>query len=337
MQSSSRWYLHPVFIFACSILSLATALVLTIYWYMDITAALEVIIKKFHIDPGQIFPSRTGMTILVLTLLVTVVLAGILLAFIYYQRTLRLFILQHNFIYNFTHELKTPVTSLKIYLETFLRHSLKQEDIRKYSKYMLNDVDRLINNINTILNLARLESRSYGADLTREDLVSLVEKFCDKHGTLFHQCRITIHHPGREYVYPVNILLFETLLMNILSNAVKYNDSGEPSVVIEFRPYKQKLCIDFSDNGIGIEKNETKKIFRKFYQAGNVDGSDVKGSGLGLYLVFSIARIHGWKVLAKSGGRGKGAVFTLFLPREETGDIQGGNLWKIMLKKSVSW
>ncbi|SLM27533.1 Two-component sensor histidine kinase [Desulfamplus magnetovallimortis] len=336
MQNTSRWYLHPVFIFACSIISLATALVLTIYWYMEITAALEVIIKKFHIDPGQIFPSRTGMTILVLTLLVTVVLAGILLAFIYYQRTVRLFTLQHNFIYNFTHELKTPVTSLKIYLETFLRHPLEPEDIRKYSKYMLSDVGRLIDNINSILNLARIESRSYGAELTREDLVDLVENFCKSHGSLFHQCRITVHDPGKAYIYPVNILLFEMLLMNILSNAVKYNESKHPRVDISFRPCRQRICIDFSDNGIGIEKSEIKKIFRKFYQAGNVNGVDVKGSGLGLYLVFSIARIHGWKVTATSEGSGKGSVFTLFLPREETGDIHGKNLWK-MVKKSVSW
>lgn len=336
MLNSSKWYLHPVLIFACSIISLATALVLTIYWYMDITAALEVVIKKFHIDPGQIFPTRTGMTILVLTLLVTVVLAGILLAFIYYQRTIRLFTLQHNFIYNFTHELKTPVTSLKIYLETFLRHPLSQEDIKKYSQYMLSDVSRLIDNINSILNLARIESRSYGAELTREDLVGLIEQFCEKNGSLFHQCEIIVHAPQRQFQYPVNILLFEMLLMNILSNAVKYNEAAIPRVEICFRVVKQRLCIDFADNGIGIEKHEIKKIFRKFYQADNGGGLYVKGSGLGLYLVFSIAKIHGWKVMAQSEGRGKGSRFTLYLPREESGDIRGKNLWK-MLKKSVSW
>lgn len=336
IYNSSKWYLHPVLIFACSILSLATALVMTIYWYMEITAALEVIIKKFNIDPGQIFPSRTGMTILVLTLLVTVVLAGILIAFIYYQRTLRLFRLQHNFIYNFTHELKTPVTSLKIYLETFLRHPLEPDEIKKYSEYMLSDVGRLIENINSILNLARIESRTYGADLTHQDLVELIEKFCKKNKTLFRNCDIILHNPGSKWIYPVNILLFEMLLMNILSNAVKYNSSDHPYVSILFRPYRQKLLIDFADNGIGIDRAELKKIFRKFYQAGAVNGSDVKGSGLGLYLVFSIARIHGWNVTAKSQGRGKGAVFTLSLPRDKDGSIEGGDLWK-MLKKSVSW
>ncbi len=316
IYNPSRWYLHPVFIFACSILSLATALILTIYWYMEITAALQVIIMKFNIDPGQIFPSRTGMTFLVLTLLVTVVLTGILLAFIYYQRTLRLFRLQHNFIYNFTHELKTPVTSLKIYLETFLRHPLDPEEIKKYSEYMLNDVGRLTENINSILNLARIESRAYSADLIHQDIFELIAKFCEKNRTLFHNCNISIKNPDAKLIYPVNILLFEMLLMNILSNAMKYNMSENPDIKITFRPYRKKLMIDFEDNGIGIERHELKKIFRKFYQAGVVNGSDVKGSGLGLYLVFSIAKIHGWSITAKSEGKGKGSIFTLYLPRD---------------------
>ncbi|MFH1154675.1 MAG: HAMP domain-containing sensor histidine kinase [Pseudomonadota bacterium] len=333
----SRWYLHPVFIFACSIVALATALMLTVSWYMEITAALEVIIKNFHIDPGQIFPSKTGMIFLVLTLLVTVVLAGILLAFIYYQRTARLFRLQHNFIYNFTHELKTPVTSLKIYLETFLRHNLPPEEIRKYTEYMLADVGRLTDNINSILNLARIESRTYGADLTNQDLVRLIRDFCNRSRTLFRNLTITVDSPADQvFVYPVNLLLFEMLLMNILSNAAKYNESETPRVAIVFRPLKQKLVVEFADNGIGIEKQEIKKIFRKFYQTRRQDGSDVKGSGLGLYLVFSIARIHGWKIAASSRGKGAGAVFSLTLPTHEHVDVKKRNLWK-MLTKSVSW
>jgi signal transduction histidine kinase len=333
----SKWYLHPVFIFACSILALATALVITISWYMEITAALEVVIKNFNIDPGQIFPSKTGMILLVLTLLVTVVLAGILLAFIYYQRTVRLFRLQHNFIYNFTHELKTPVTSLKLYLETFLRHRLGPEEIRKYTEYMLRDVGRLTDNINSILNLARIESRSYGADLTNQDLVEVIRDFCSRNASLFRGCAITVESPDdRDFVYPVNLLLFEMLLMNILSNAVKYNESGKPEVRIVFRPGKQRLVIEFQDNGIGIEKQEIRKIFRKFYQTRPQDGSGVRGSGLGLYLVFSIAKIHGWKIAASSGGRGQGAVFSLTLPPSGRVDLGKRNLWK-MLTKSVSW
>lgn len=333
----SRWYLHPVFIFSCSIIALAAALVITVHWYMEITSALETVIKKFHIEPALIFPSKTGMVILVLTLLVTVVLTGILLAFIYYQKTANLFRLQHNFIYNFTHELKTPVTSLKIYTETFIRHDLDREDIKKYSEYMLKDVGKLTDNINRILNLAKMESGSYGAELVNADPVELIRDFTHKNRTLFRDLEITVAPAENSgFVCRVNVFLFEMLLMNLISNAAKYNDSERPTLKVTVDELKHKHLIHFTDNGIGIDKRETGKIFRKFYQSHNGDSGEVKGSGLGLYLVFSIAKIHGWKVSAHSDGPSRGTVFTLYIPKSNANGTNGKNLWK-MLKKSVSW
>ncbi len=333
----SRWYLHPVFIFTCSIFALATFLVLTVSWYMEITSALEVVILKFHIDPKLIFPSKTGMTILVLSALIAVVLIGILLAFIYYQKTANLFRLQHNFIYNFTHELKTPVTSLRIYLETFIRHQLNPKEIKKYSENMLKDVNRLTENINSILNLARIESQNFGSEVTTESLVTLVENFCNTNESLFRDLTITIENKSdNKMVYPVNLLLFEMLLMNIISNAIKYNDSQQPMLKIEFKSYIQKITIDFIDNGIGVDKKETRKIFRKFYQSGMDKQNGVSGSGLGLYLVSSIAMIHGWKTSVSSEGKGKGATFTIIIPRASIANVREKSIWK-RLRKSVSW
>ncbi len=333
----SRWYLHPVFIFTCSIFALATFLVLTVSWYMEITSALEVIILKFHIDPKLIFPSKTGMTILVLSALIAVVLIGILLAFIYYQKTLNLFRLQHNFIYNFTHELKTPVTSLRIYLETFIRHPLEPRDIRKYSKNMLEDINRLTENINSILNLARIESQNFGSQVTRESLVNLIDEFCKKNASLFRDLSITIENQSNnEMIYPVNLFLFEMLLMNIISNAIKYNESDTKNLTIRFKSYIPKVTIDFIDNGIGVNKKEVKKIFRKFYQSGRDSRHDVSGSGLGLYLVSSIAMIHGWRASVTSKGKGRGSTFTITIPRASITNVREKNLWK-RLKKSVSW
>jgi two-component system, OmpR family, phosphate regulon sensor histidine kinase PhoR len=333
----SRWYLHPVFIFACSIFALATFLVMTVSWYMEITSALEVIILKFHIDPRLIFPSKTGMTILVLIALIAVVLIGILLAFIYYQKTVNLFRLQHNFIYNFTHELKTPVTSLRIYLETFIKHDLKPGEIKKYSGNMLEDINRLTENINSILDLARIESQNFGSEITRESLVKLVEQFCKKNTSLFRDLNIEIDNQSKsDLKYPVNLFLFEMLLMNIISNAIKYNESSKPELVIRFRNFIQKVTIEFIDNGIGVDKQEAKKIFRKFYQSGRYKANDVSGSGLGLYLVSSISVIHGWKATAASNGKGKGATFTITIPKASIANVREKNLWK-QLKKSVSW
>ncbi len=326
-----------MFIFACSLFALATSLVLTVNWYMEITSALEVIILKFRIDPQLIFPSKTGMTILVLSALIAVVLIGILLAFIYYQRTVNLFRLQHNFIYNFTHELKTPVTSLRIYLETFIRHPMEPEDIKKYSQSMLEDINRLTENINSILNLARIESQNFGSEVTRDSLVGLVENFCEKNASLFRNLDIEIQSPpDTPLVYPVNLFLFEMLLMNLISNAIKYNESEHPKLIVRFKSHIQKIAIEFIDNGIGVDKKEAKKIFRKFYQSGRYQKNDVSGSGLGLYLVSSIAAIHGWKASAASDGKGKGATFTITIPRASIANVREKKLWK-RLKKSVSW
>ncbi|MBU8850296.1 MAG: HAMP domain-containing histidine kinase [Desulfobacterales bacterium] len=333
----SRWYLHPVFIFACSIFALATFLVMTVSWYMEITSALEVIVLKFHIDPKLIFPSKTGMTILILSALIAVVLIGILLAFIYYQKTVNLFRLQHNFIYNFTHELKTPVTSLRIYLETFIRHPLEPDEVKKYSKNMLEDIDRLTENINSILNLARIESQNFDSEVTRNNLVEFVKNFCNKNTSLFRDLDIEIENQSNSrMVYPVNSFLFEMLLMNIISNAIKYNESRSPKLFIRFKSFIQKVTIEFIDNGIGVDKKEAKKIFRKFYQSGRYQKNDVSGSGLGLYLVSSIANIHGWRASVASQGKGKGATFTIAIPRANIANVREKNLWK-RLKKSVFW
>ena len=115
-------------------------------------------------------------------------------------------------------------------------------------------------------------------------------------------------------IYPVVIPLFEMLLMNIITNAIKYNASTKPRVDISFAQEADSLFIRFRDNGIGILKEERKQIFRKFYRGRGDDRIPVSGSGIGLYLVQQIARLHRGKVVADSEGEDKGSVFTLILP-----------------------
>jgi signal transduction histidine kinase len=105
------------------------------------------------------------------------------------------------------------------------------------------------------------------------------------------------------------------LLMNLCTNAIKYNQSDQPRIDIRFVPHKKGLDVRFEDNGMGIEKGETKKIFRKFYQVGQIDDMTAKGTGLGLYLVEQIALIHRAGMTAESEGQGKGSAFILNLPR----------------------
>ena len=237
--------------------------------------------------------------------------------FLYNLKALQLYRLQHTFINNFTHELKTPVTSLKLYLETFVRHELPRAQQLDYIDFMLQDIERLSGNIGSILNLARLESKVHEGEFIKEDLVALVHEFVAENHHIFQSCEIRIEDPPEgKLVHPVVVSLMDMLLMNILTNAVKHNAAQTPQVVIDFVSGSKNIQIRFRDNGIGIEKEEIKKIFRKFYQSRRRDeNARAGGSGIGLHLVWHIARLHGGRIAAASEGAGKGSVFTLTLPR----------------------
>ncbi len=318
----SKWFFHPVLIFIFSVVALAMSLSLYIYWYIEVSTGLKEIVHKFNLDSDQILKFETWVVILVLSILVGVILVGIFIIFLYNLKIIQLYRLQNNFINNFTHELKTPVTSLSLYLETFMKHKLPRDDQIMYLGYMIEDIKRLSDNINRILNIAKIESKSYTSDFAIVDLVSTVEQILTNHRQLFQHCEITIHNPsGFSFPYQSNSPLFEMLLMNLLTNAVKYNESNTPKIDITFKLKNRRLHILFKDNGVGIEKSEIKKIFRKFYQSGRVDDMSAIGSGLGLHLVQSVARIHKGKVIAESKGRGQGSVFTLILPYKRTNDL----------------
>jgi signal transduction histidine kinase len=315
--NQSRWLYHPIFIFIFSLIALVISLFLYIYWYISISAGLKTLSLRYNLDPNQFLEAKTWVVILVLSLLVGVILAGILTIFIYNLKTLHLYRLQHTFISNFTHELKTPVTSLKLYLETFDKHEIPREDQLKYISFMLQDVGRLSGTINSILNLARIESKVYEGEFTTVDLVDLVQEFLDTNHHIFRNCEIHVENPsGEACSHPVIIPLFEMLLMNLLTNAVKYNDSGKPRVDISFKQGEGVILICIRDNGIGIEPGERKKIFKKFYR-GHRDNKHVSvgGSGIGLYLAQHIARLHHGNITATSEGIGKGSIFTLYLHR----------------------
>ena len=314
----SRLIFHPIIVFIFSIIALATSLILYIYWYVEVSVGLKSVVRRFNLDSAQFLELETWVVILVLSILVGIILLGIFIIFVYNQKTYQLYRLQNNFINNFTHELKTPVTSLKLLLETLSKHSLSREDQLKYLDYMISDVGRLSDNINQILNLAQIESKSFGGEFVQVDVAQKIEEFYEENRHLFRGCRITIDRPhDRAFMHSINLSLFEMLLMNLTTNAIKYNESQEPELAITFSTGKGKLRVHFTDNGIGLKHPERKKIFKKFYQIGRTEIRPAKGSGLGLHLVQSIARLHKGRVNADSKGSGQGSVFTLTLPSLE--------------------
>ena len=144
-----------------------------------------------------------------------------------------------------------------------------------------------------------------------------IRQFIAGNTHLFRNCKIRVENPSNgTTIYPVIVPLFEMLLMNILTNAMKYNASGNPSVDISLEPGEHALLIRFRDNGVGILKEDRKRIFKKFYRGHSNDLATIGGSGIGLYLVQQIARLHHGKVFVESEGPGKGSVFTLILPKK---------------------
>lgn len=303
----SRWFYHPLFIFIFSLLALALSLFLYIRSYLQVNEALQDVVHKYNLNSKQIFQSETWVLILTLSLLVSVILAGLLIIYIYYQKIIQLYRLQQNFINGFTHELKTPIASLQLFLETFSRHELERVEQLRYLDYMKRDTKRLSDNVNRILQLGRLEDRNVKADFKDEDVVSIVSEFIKNTPHLFDEGQVHFETNLESYFMQIDFALFEMLLMNLVTNAFIYNKSREKRVLIRLEAIGKNLLMDVTDNGVGLDKGELKKVFRKFYQV----GKSTKGSGLGLYIVQNIARLHKGEISAHSDGVGKGTTFRI--------------------------
>ncbi|MFH1980701.1 MAG: HAMP domain-containing sensor histidine kinase [Pseudomonadota bacterium] len=319
------WFMHPISMFVFSTLALGLSLFLYIHWYMAASANLRSLAQRFNLNPNQLLAPQTWVVIVVLSVLVGIILMGIFTIFVYQQKTLQLFTLQHTFINNFTHELKTPVTSLRLFLQTFLKHDLSRKDQEKYIHYMLADIARLTATINCILNLAHLESKSYQASFEDHDLMAVIEKVIADNAIILVGCSVKIcQRPPEPLIIAIDRTLMEMLVINLVTNAIKHNASETPSVEIGVYIQGRQVHVDFKDNGIGLSAKEIKKIFRKFYQARSTTGKVLtRGSGLGLHLAQSIARLHRGRITAISDGPDLGAVFRLMLPYGQRPRIGG--------------
>ncbi len=312
-MKSFKWYFHPIFIFTFSLVALVTSLFVYIRSYLQVSDSIRVFVEKNKVDASQFLQTDTWITILIISILVAIILAGTIIIFVYYQKIIQLYRMQQNFINGFTHELKTPIASIRLFLDTFKKHELPREDQLKYIDFMIRDAERLSANVGQILNIGKIEDRSFNLNNSRVEAFDLTNDFLEKNPHLFERTEITIKKIDHvNYFCNIDIALIEMVIMNIMTNAIRYNDSNKPSIRIEFRSLGKKMTISFIDNGMGIKRSEHRNIFKKFYQIGKT----AKGSGLGLYLSSQILKLQKGSISVDSRGAGLGSTFTITLPRE---------------------
>ena len=265
-------------------------------------------------NPDAFLDTQTWVMILILSLLVTLIIVGVVLIFIYYQKMIQLYRMQQNFINGFTHELKTPIASLRLFLDTFDKHDLSRDQQKKYLSYMIRDTERLSDNVTQILNLARIEDKKYEATWQEASLYDFLKEWKEKISYLSSEADIIISPPQseecREALVKFEANLIPLVFMNLFNNAIIYNNSARPQIEVSFECSKGMVKIYFKDNGVGISSSEQKKVFKKFYQV----KKSGKGSGIGLYLVQTVMKFHRGNVSVIENENKKGSTFILNFP-----------------------
>ena len=224
---------------------------------------------------------------------------------------------QHDsFINAVTHELKTPIASLRLYLQTLQRREIQDGQRREFYQLMLEDTDRLMNTVEQVLKAGEGGGRK--KDLIGLDFSAVVERCVEIARTSHHlqpgalRYESSLNGSGSEVNGDPEEL--RTAVSNILDNAVKYSGSNVDVLVQLDLEAQKKIVLRVKDRGVGIPPAALKSIFKRFYRVPGRALPQVRGTGLGLFLVRTIAKRHGGRVSAESAGEGKGATIIFELP-----------------------
>jgi len=221
---------------------------------------------------------------------------------------------QTTFIDSVTHELRSPLASLRLGLQTMGRHELANEQRELLREMMLDDTDRLAAFIDDILEATRLEYGHAGLMISHVSLGDLVERCI---ATVARRHKVepeTIELDLEELELQIDATALETVLKNLLDNAIKYSN---PPVRVQVTVHAHEhgtveICV--RDHGVGIPQSELRRIFGRFYRVDNEDVRSRRGTGLGLFVVKALVEDLGGRLRAHSDGHGKGTTMTISLP-----------------------
>ncbi|MEX2262317.1 MAG: HAMP domain-containing sensor histidine kinase [Bryobacteraceae bacterium] len=286
----------------------------SIAFFIALGAALISIILLLYV--GWILLNwRTGILLFLGVLLLAIIIAGVVLNTIFLVREIRRNEQHDAFINAVTHELKTPVASIRLYLETLQTRAVDEAKRKDFYRIMVDDSDRLLATIEQILRTGRIGPAGRKLNFSTIDLGGVVEECLERARTLHRVSAESLRYrPGPHVRVLGDLDEVRAAVSNLIDNAVKYS-GRDVNVTVETAEIDGKyISLRVRDQGAGIPKTELKRIFKRFYRVPGALATRVKGTGLGLYIVRSVAKRHGGRAWAESEGPGRGSTFVLQLP-----------------------
>jgi len=284
--------------------------VLWVIWFLGRHNELRKLVEQYR--PERVPPHIDWPVLTAGIVMLALVLVGLYVIFIYWKRQSRLYAEQKTFIAQITHELKSPLASIQLHLETIRLRRPPAEMMERFVDTMLADTERLNNLISNFLMAAKLEQRTRENRLSRIDLSSFVRNCVDDFRKNLQDDSPLSVEIEPEIHAEIDAEEIQMAIRNLLENAFLYS-AAAPEVRVTLNRSGKSCILTVRDNGRGIDRKEMDNIFRMFYRV-RLSGETIKGTGLGLYIVKSVVRRHNGKVSVASDGPGKGTVFTITLP-----------------------
>ncbi len=323
MRRCARWLYHPVTIFLLMQVLWVLLLVVWIRWYLENHAQLRQMADQVTAEAAaQPLP---WLPLVEAAILLALILAGATVIFVYWSKQHRLNRMQRSFVSNVTHELKSPVASIQLTLETMAMRELSVERQQEFLSMMLDDTERLNALIDRILGAARIEKSRGHYNLEPVSMRHFLEEMLEQDRHLFEKDgHKVVLERGSDAKVALDRASMRMALGNLIENAARYSPRDR---TIRLRVHKdlRRCRVDVIDDGAGIARKDLHNVFKMFWRG---EGSGTSGTGLGLYIVRHIVRDHKGKVWAASAGPGRGSVFSVSLPRVR-------NYWRIPSRKSL--
>jgi two-component system sensor histidine kinase SenX3 len=263
---------------------------------------------------------REGVLLFFGIIFFALIIAGMIVNTSFLVREIRRSEQHDSFINAVTHELKTPVASIRLHLETLQRRELPEAQKQEFYRLMLSDTDRLTETVEQVLRAGRAGDKKAGREKAAVDFRQLVHESMEAARSRHHLPPDALRYEevssnGAGMSVRGSSEDLRTAVFNVLDNAIKYSGENVDVRVRLSMPDEKRIVLSVRDHGVGIPADDLKSIFKRFYRVTHRSMAHVKGTGLGLFIVKSIAEKHGGKVFAASEGEGEGATITMELPR----------------------